>query len=683
MPVPPERSRLLPRSQPFRRWLVLRSSMLFAVILVAAGLAAGTAARGVAAITRGPFAYVSNAIDGTVSVIDTSSRSVVATITVGSTPFGVALNPAGTRAYVTNTGDSSVSVIDSNPNDGAAFNTVVNTILLPPFSNPTGITVSPSGAFLYIADQLDVGEVTVVNLQTTPALVSVVLTGGSQSTGAAVSPNGTRLYVTNSNSPNMAVFDTTTNPITFITLATVGNGANGVAVNKAGTRVYVVNSFDGTVDVRDANGAPLAPPVPAVAFGTGALAPVPYGVVVNAAGTRVYATDPFDSDVAVINATTNILIGPVSVASSCGCSSFPFGIAITPDGRFIYVVGNSGDEVFILDATTSPLPTLLPAAIPVGAAPIAFGTFIGPAFVIATASATSLGSSGSPSTQGQSVTFTATVSCSTPPTGTVTFSDGATTLATVALSGAGVATFSTAALVLGTHTITAVYAGDANCATSTSTPITQRVQAPPAPPAPPAGPTSTGATQTTTVGTNATFALGRFTDPNCSPGGTTYAVSINWGDGSTSAGSWSGDCAAGAFIAGPHTYGAVGTYSVTATVTGSDGVTFTIPSTIQVQPVPEPTPLPASDLLSALSDLLSIRFIITASTQGCGSVDLPGASAHLTGDSVFVTATPCAAFAFVGWRGGGPGCDGKTFNPCEITMPPGGTSIVAVFAPIH
>ena len=96
------------------------------------------------------------------------------------------------------------------------------------------------------------------------------------------------------------------------------------------------------------------------------------------------------------------------------------------------------------------------------------------------------------------------------------------------------------------------------------------------------------------------------------------------------------------------------------------------------QCVPAPAPAPPT-----LSQLLTIPVIITASTQGCGSVDLPGSSPHLIGDPVFVAATPCAGFTFVGWRGGGPGCDGKTFNPCEITTPPGGTSIVAVFAPVH
>jgi hypothetical protein len=75
----------------------------------------------------------------------------------------------------------------------------------------------------------------------------------------------------------------------------------------------------------------------------------------------------------------------------------------------------------------------------------------------------SITSSLNPSTYGQSVAFTATVSplsCSTPiPAGTMTFSDGTTTLGTGTLNSSGVATFSTSSLAVGNHTITAVYSG--------------------------------------------------------------------------------------------------------------------------------------------------------------------------------------------------------------------------------
>jgi hypothetical protein len=75
------------------------------------------------------------------------------------------------------------------------------------------------------------------------------------------------------------------------------------------------------------------------------------------------------------------------------------------------------------------------------------------------------------------VTFTATVSGNGgTPTGNVTFMDGANTLGSIPLSN-GVATYSTSSLAVGAHNITAVYAGDANDAGSTSGVLTETVTA--------------------------------------------------------------------------------------------------------------------------------------------------------------------------------------------------------------
>lgn len=76
---------------------------------------------------------------------------------------------------------------------------------------------------------------------------------------------------------------------------------------------------------------------------------------------------------------------------------------------------------------------------------------------------------------GQSVTFTAAVSSGAgTPTGSVTFKDGAAVLGTGRLSG-GTATFTTASMAVGSHSITAVYSGDVNFVASTSHSLTQTV----------------------------------------------------------------------------------------------------------------------------------------------------------------------------------------------------------------
>jgi uncharacterized repeat protein (TIGR01451 family) len=91
-------------------------------------------------------------------------------------------------------------------------------------------------------------------------------------------------------------------------------------------------------------------------------------------------------------------------------------------------------------------------------------------------SQTTLQSSANPSAVGQSVTFTATVTGSgTTPTGTVTFMDGSTTLATVALNSSGSAAYTTSALLAGSQSITASYSGDNNYGASAAS-LQQSVQ---------------------------------------------------------------------------------------------------------------------------------------------------------------------------------------------------------------
>jgi len=95
---------------------------------------------------------------------------------------------------------------------------------------------------------------------------------------------------------------------------------------------------------------------------------------------------------------------------------------------------------------------------------------------------TAVRSSANPSILNSSVTLTATVSAAVIeiPTGSVTFKDGATVLATVAINAAGQATFSTSSFAVGSHSITATYSGDSNFSGGASTVLSQLVQYEPA-----------------------------------------------------------------------------------------------------------------------------------------------------------------------------------------------------------
>ena len=104
-------------------------------------------------------------------------------------------------------------------------------------------------------------------------------------------------------------------------------------------------------------------------------------------------------------------------------------------------------------------------------------------------SATSLTSNNATVVSGQTVQFTASVSPAAA-TGSIQFRDGSSALGTVTLSN-GSAVLAISSLVVGVHSITATYSGDANDSGSTSPILTETVNAPP--PGPPAALSATAA----------------------------------------------------------------------------------------------------------------------------------------------------------------------------------------------
>ncbi|WP_314251654.1 YncE family protein [Streptomyces kutzneri] len=94
---------------------LLLSAAMAASAVVA--LPAGQAA----AVPPGTYVYVSNLNNDNVSVIDTVTSTVTATIPVGDGPQGVAATPNGTRVYVVSSVSENVSVIDTATNTVTAI----------------------------------------------------------------------------------------------------------------------------------------------------------------------------------------------------------------------------------------------------------------------------------------------------------------------------------------------------------------------------------------------------------------------------------------------------------------------------------------------------------------------------------------------------------------------------------
>jgi len=294
---------------------------------------------------QAPQAYITNRDDSTVSVIDTASNTVTATVTVGGSPNGVAVTPDGAHVYVANGSDGTVSVI------ATATNTVSATVTVG--VDPISVAVTPDGAHAYVAN---FNDNTVSVIDTASHTVTATVTVGANPVGVAVTPDGARVYVANFSSNTVSVIDTASHTVTAT--VTVGLNPEGVAVTPDGAHVYVGNFFGNTVSVIATATNAVTATVPVGVF--------PQGVAVTPDGAHVYVANQNDASVSVIATATN------SVTATVPVGNFPVGVAVTPDGAHVYVANEKDHSVAVI-ATGSNTVT---AMVPVGNSPRAFGKFI-------------------------------------------------------------------------------------------------------------------------------------------------------------------------------------------------------------------------------------------------------------------------------------------------------------------
>src|ERR1035437_2695515 len=293
-------------------------------------------------------AYIVNNISRNVSVINLTTNTVTGTIPVGANPYGVSVSPDGSKVYVANYNtNGTVSVIST------ATNTVEATV--PVGQLPQGVTVSPDGSKVYVANWND-NTVSIINSATNTVLATSFV--GHQPYGIYASPDGTKVYVTNSNDYNISVINTSTNFVSAI--IHTGTLPTAVCVSPDSRKVYVVNQISGTVSVIDTVTFTVTDSI--------LVNREPVAICVSPDGTKLYVSKAGDSTVSVINTATNTVSAVILVVAS------PEGISISPDGTTVFVATQNDNSVSVINTSTN----TVTAIIPVGNTPISLGNFISP-----------------------------------------------------------------------------------------------------------------------------------------------------------------------------------------------------------------------------------------------------------------------------------------------------------------
>jgi YVTN family beta-propeller protein len=228
-----------------------------------------------------PFAYVANHDSKNVSVIDTATNKVVATIPVGHFPNGVAVTPDGKYVYVTNDNpDDSVPVIVVVID--TATNRVAARIPLSPNPVfPTGLAVSPDGKFTYVASDfldLSAGILSQIDTATNKVAGGGIEMDDSFFNGVAVAPDGT-VHVTLDEFELGPIF------FGFVDGVEVPGDPAAVAVTPDGKHLYVGSRCiflcgDPTVWVIDPAASTVVATIP--------MGDYPNAIAITPDGTRAY-----------------------------------------------------------------------------------------------------------------------------------------------------------------------------------------------------------------------------------------------------------------------------------------------------------------------------------------------------------------------------------------------------------
>ncbi len=321
------------------------------------------------------------------------------------------------------------------------------------------------------------------NIDVTSATVNSPL--DIQLVGDALPVNSTTTTITSA--PNPSAFGQS---VTFTVTVTTGAGTG----NLTGT-VSIADTYNG-VTTTIATGLALSAAGVAT-FSTAALGVGQHSLVASYSGdTGHFSSTSTDNGVPpliqIVNEATKTTLASSANPSLVGQSvTFTATVAIsggggvTPDGTVTFM---DGTTVLSTVALTGATATYSTSTLTLGVHPIT-AVYSGDSSIevlgntsavlnqdVQAQSTIVLASSLNPSTYGASVTFTATITSSstTAATGTVSFYDGATKIGAGTLT-AGVATFATTTLAVGTHSITATYAGDSNNSAGTSNAVSQVV----------------------------------------------------------------------------------------------------------------------------------------------------------------------------------------------------------------
>lgn len=290
---------------------------------------------------------VANKSEATVSLVDTDTNEIRATLPTGNAPHEVDVSPNGRLALVGNYGTrdepgSSLTVID------VAAAEVVKTIELEGHTRPHGIVWLNDEVALVTAEdsrallRVDIAKGEIAQEIDTDAEISHMV---------AVAREHGLAFVANIGSGSVTVIDLALG----VRVANVptGEGAEGITVTPNGRQVWVTNRAEDSISVLNASGRKVIARIEAGEF--------PIRAEATDDGRFVIVTNAKGNDLSVFSTREMKEVGRVNFtevskgdegrlfSDRFGSSSVPIGIEIVESERRVYVAHANADGISIID----------------------------------------------------------------------------------------------------------------------------------------------------------------------------------------------------------------------------------------------------------------------------------------------------------------------------------------------
>src|SRR5215475_8984198 len=205
-----------------------------------------------------PRLFVTNEVSGDMTVIDSATYKVIATVPLGKRPRGIHASPDRKTIYVALSGspiagpdvdESTLPPPDKSADGIGVFDVAQNKVVrvIKGGSDPENFDISKDGTQIFISNEDD-SAVSVVDIASGNVVKSAKV--GEQPEGVKATPDGKLVYVTSEETGTISVFEPASGKI--VKTFKVGHRPRSIAFLPDGSKAYVNAENDGTVVLVDA-----------------------------------------------------------------------------------------------------------------------------------------------------------------------------------------------------------------------------------------------------------------------------------------------------------------------------------------------------------------------------------------------------------------------------------------------